>query len=150
MFKSNHSTKAARLLSEPKIKRKKGQKKIHGAWGNPDISSHFSNLSLVSSLGHWFRTLCHDFLSRLWLRISSFACRGTYNWMLLSPFLSTPLSIKWLEIQYPTDLQVRVHYYSPSSEEVLVKHKYYAEVREKVCSPTKCERSPPVPQLSHW
>jgi len=80
--------------------------------------------------------------------ISMFSCRGTYNWMLLSPFLSTTLSIKWMEIQDPTELQIRVCYYSPSSEEAFVKHKHYAEVREKVCSSTKCERSPPVPQLS--
>ena len=144
MLKSNHFTKATRLLSECKIKRKKRWNKTLCAWGKPDISSYFSHLSLVNSLGHRCRTLCYDFLSRLWLRISLLACRGTHNWMLLSPFLSTPLSMKWLEIQDPTDLQIRVHYYSSSSEEV--KYKHYAEVS----SSTKCERSPPVSQFSHW
>lgn len=86
IFKSNYFTKAVRLHSEPKTKRKNGQKKSLYAWGKPDISSHFGCLSLVSSLGHWCRTLCHEFLSRLWLRIVLFACRGTYNWMRPSPF----------------------------------------------------------------
>lgn len=150
IFEKNHLTKAAKLFSEPQIKRKKGQMKTLCAQWKPDITSHFSHLSLVSSPGNWRRSLCCDFLSRLWLGISLFSCRGAYNWMLPSPFLLTPLSVKRLEIWDPTDLQIIVHYYSPSSEEASVKNKHYAEVREKVCSFTKCESNPPVPLIIIW
>lgn len=52
IFKRNHLTKAAKLFSEPQIKRKKGQMKILCAQWKPAITFHFSHLSLVSSPGH--------------------------------------------------------------------------------------------------
>lgn len=57
IFKKN-LTKAARLFSEPQIKRKKGQMKTLCAQWKTDITSHFSHLSLVSSPGNWCRALC--------------------------------------------------------------------------------------------